>query len=282
MSNQLLTTRPPQRTHVVQRHPLASFFILAFALTWGCGALLNGIPIIATDGVFIAGVPIAALVVTGVTGGRAALADIGRRLLPRRVGASNYLAALALPILVIGVAVAALPLVGGSTPSWANRPDPAQLAVLFLVFLLLPLGAPLGEEIGWRGVALPHLLTRCSPLTASLILGVIWSGWHLPGVLANPTLRVPAPFLLSIVSLAVLFTWLYLKSGGSIFVAVLFHAWYDLVLVYAAAILAPNDFGRMWWLILASQTLVAVIVVMAQRRRFFRRPPLAAGTGTRP
>ena len=281
MSNQLMTTYQPQRAHVVQRHPLASFLILAFGLSWGVGALLNGTPLIAPDGLFIAGVLIAALVVTGVTGGRAALADIGRRLLPRRVGAPSYLAALALPILLIGGAIAFLPLVGGSAPTWANRPDLAHTAVLFLVFLLLPLAAPLGEEIGWRGIALPHLLTRRSPLTASLILGVIWSVWHLPGVLANPTLRVPAPFLLSVVPLAVLFTWLYLNSGGSLFVAVLFHAWYDLVLGYAGAVVAPDDFGRMWWLLFVSQSVAAAVVIVTQRRRFLRRQPLVAGTPAR-
>ena len=282
MTTQLLTTRPPQRTSVVHRHPLLSFFILAFGLSWGVGALLKGTPIIAPDGLSIVGVLIAALVITGLTGGRAALADIGRRLLPRRVRASSYWAVFTLPLLLVGSAVAFLPLVGGTSPSWANGPDLAHSAVLFLIFLLLPLAAPLGEEIGWRGVALPHLLTRHSPLTASLILGVIWSIWHLPGVLAHPELRVPVPFLLSVVPLAVVFTWLFLNSGGSLFVAVLFHAWYDLVLDYAGAIVAPGDFGRMWWLILASESLMAVVVVVAQRRRFLRRLPLAADTDARP
>jgi hypothetical protein len=90
------------------------------------------------------------------------------------------------------------------------------------------------------------------------------------------------PFLLNVVPSAVLFTWLFLNSGGSLFVAVLFHAWYDLVFDYAGAIVAPADFGRMWSLVLASESLVAVVVVVAQRRRFLRRPPLAAGTRAGP
>ena len=272
MSDRTLAANRHQRTHVVPRHPLASFFILAFGLSWGVGALLKGTPIIAPDGLFIGGVFIAALVVTGLTGGRVGLVDIGRRLLPRRVGASNYLAALALPILMIGGAIVALPLVGGSALTWANRPGVGQTAVVLLVFLLLPFAAPLGEEIGWRGLALPQLLTRRSPLTASLILGGVWSVWHLPGVLANPALRVPAPFLLSVVPLAVLFTWLFLNSGGSLFIAVLFHAWYDLAFVFAAAVVAPTDFARMWWLVLISQSLAALVVLVAQRRRFRQRP----------
>ena len=93
MSNQILATDQHQKAHVVRRHPLASYFILAFGLSWGVGALIKGTPILAPDGVFITGVFIAALVVTGLTGGRAGLVDIGRRLLPRRVGPSSYIAA---------------------------------------------------------------------------------------------------------------------------------------------------------------------------------------------
>ena len=117
MSDQTLAANHHQRTHVVRRHPLASFLILAFGLSWGVGAMIKGRPLIAPDGLFIVGVFIAALVVTGLTGGRAALVDIGRRLLPRRVGASSYLAAVALPILMIGGAIAALRLVGGTAPA---------------------------------------------------------------------------------------------------------------------------------------------------------------------
>ena len=267
MSNHLLT-----RARILHRYPLASFLLLAFGLSWGGGALLKGIPLVAPDGLFIAGVSLAALIVTGLTGGRSALAEICRRLLPRRVGATTYLVIFTLPILLIGGTTAALPLVGGRAPTWASGPDLAPTAVMFLIFLLLPLAAPLGEEIGWRGVALPHLLTRYSPLTSSLILGVIWSVWHLPGVLAHPALRVPAPFHLQVIPSAVLFTWLFLNSGGNLFVAVLFHAWYDVALDVAGAIVAPADFGRMWWLLVVSQTLAAVVVVLTHRRQFLRHP----------
>ena len=263
---------------VVQRHPLASFLLLAFGLSWGVGAALKGTPLVAPDGLFLAGVLIAALAVTGLTGGRPALADIGHRLRPRRVGARSYLIALVLPVLLVGGAVVALPLVGGSAPTWGNRPDLAPTAVLFLVLMLLPSAAPLGEEIGWRGVALPNLLARRSPLTASLILGVIWSVWHLPGVLADPALRVPVPFLLSVVPLAVLFTGLFLSSGGSLFIAVLFHAWYDVVLGYAGAMVIPGDFGRMWWLLVASQSLAAIVVLVTGFGRSKPRPE-PAGVG---
>src|SRR5574337_857223 len=54
---------------------------------------------------------------------------------------------------------------------------PAQF--LWLLFYLLTTG-PLGEELGWRGFALPRLLKRFNPFVASLVLGAIWGVWHLP------------------------------------------------------------------------------------------------------
>ena len=91
----------------------------------------------------------------------------------------------------------------------------------------LLLGGSLGEEIGWRGFLLPALLRRMGPLAASVVLGVVWGLWHLPidlavgfglhgigAVVARVFFAVP---------LSVLFTWFFLRSGGSMLVALLLH-----------------------------------------------------------
>lgn len=91
----------------------------------------------------------------------------------------------------------------------------------------LLLGGSLGEEIGWRGFLLPQLLKRNSPLAASLILGVVWSLWHLPiDLYAGYLLEGPAAILIRIISvlpLAILFTWFYLQSNRSLLVALFLH-----------------------------------------------------------
>jgi membrane protease YdiL (CAAX protease family) len=263
MSIRPLATPQSRVLNVVLRYPLTSFFVLAFSLSWGVGAALAGVPVVAPDGLFVGGVPVAAIVVTALTAGRAGLRDLGHRLLRFRVATRWYVAVFALPVLLVGAAVALIPTLGGSALDWSKRPGLASTALLLVIFLLLPIGAPLGEEIGWRGFALPRLLARHSALAASLILGVIWSLWHLPGVLADPTLRVPVPFHLQVIPLAVLFTWLFVNTKGSLFIAVLFHAWNDLVLQYLGAMVAPGDYERMWWLLLASLGLAAVAVVVA-------------------
>jgi membrane protease YdiL (CAAX protease family) len=94
-------------------------------------------------------------------------------------------------------------------------------AVYLLIFVTL------GEEVGWRGYALPALQARYSALLASLILGVLWGLWHLP-VFFNPdTSYSNLPFFLFlpfIVLIAIIMTWLFNSTGGSVLMAMFFHA----------------------------------------------------------
>jgi uncharacterized protein len=83
-----------------------------------------------------------------------------------------------------------------------------------------------GEEIGWRGFALPLLLARgYAPLTAVLLLGIPWSVLHLPLVLPGALNEGWSPWamLLFMMSLTVIVSWCYLAAGSSILAAVLFH-----------------------------------------------------------
>lgn len=97
------------------------------------------------------------------------------------------------------------------------------------------------EELGWRGFMLPELQNRFSPLTASLLIAVAWSLWHLPlhvtgfydgSVILEMVLRT-----LRVVPLAILFTWLYNRSGGSLLLVVVLHAMHN-----NAAVIAPTTY----------------------------------------
>ncbi len=104
----------------------------------------------------------------------------------------------------------------------------ATTGILVTVFFHnLLLGGSLGEEIGWRGFLLPRLLERMSPLSASLVLGVIWGVWHLPidlyaGFAAEGAGAVVVR-IIYLLPLSVLFTWCYLGSRGNLLVALLLH-----------------------------------------------------------
>lgn len=84
----------------------------------------------------------------------------------------------------------------------------------------------MGEEIGWRGYALPRSQSRLSALAASIALGMIWGVWHLPLALTRGhpiSEEFFGWFLLGIIADAVLFTWLYNSTGGSLLLVVVFH-----------------------------------------------------------
>ncbi|HKL12533.1 MAG TPA: type II CAAX endopeptidase family protein [Halanaerobiales bacterium] len=106
--------------------------------------------------------------------------------------------------------------------------DPLKIIGNF--FYILMLGGPLQEEFGWRGYALPRLLKKYNALIASIILGVIWSIWHLPlnfisqaGLQYQAAVSYIMSSLVLMVFVSILFTWIFQNTGGSIFSVLIFH-----------------------------------------------------------
>jgi membrane protease YdiL (CAAX protease family) len=102
------------------------------------------------------------------------------------------------------------------------------------VFLLITFIGSLGEEAGWRGYALPQLQRRFSPLTATLILAPLWFLWHLPQFAIIATYRDfgPAAYIgmfLGLTCGAIVLSWLYNRSGGSILLVIVWHDVYNFV-----------------------------------------------------
>jgi membrane protease YdiL (CAAX protease family) len=85
----------------------------------------------------------------------------------------------------------------------------------------------IGEELGWRGYALPALQARHGALLSSVVLGTMWALWHLP-LFFNPDLFYSnMPFVVQLalqIPLAILFTWVFNSTGGSVLLAILLHA----------------------------------------------------------
>lgn len=99
--------------------------------------------------------------------------------------------------------------------------------LFFLIYLtpIMIFGGGL-EEIGWRGFLLPKLLSRYSPLKSSLIIGVIWSLWHLPiwFIVGSPQQSINfIPFSLSCIASSFVLTFIYMEAN-SIWLCILFHA----------------------------------------------------------
>ena len=147
------------------------------------------------------------------------------------------------------------------------------MLLLPLFLLILTFTDGLGEELAWRGFALPRLLTGHNALVASLILGAIWALWHLPLVWTEgaPMYHLPIwLFLLDIPAKSVLFTWVFLHTRGSALLAVLLHAATNLFVVSP---ILPNT-GDLTLLLLAAAAkwLLVVVVIVVAGTRLVRAP----------
>jgi membrane protease YdiL (CAAX protease family) len=229
------TATPSAPTTTLRAFPL-KYFVIAFAFTWlfwwlaalGARDVIPALPGLTALGAF--GPLVAAVILTAQESGRAGLRSLLSRVVRWRVAPIWYavallgplaitLAAMVLEVAVLGVQPPSLGVLIGELPS-------TMLTILVNgVYMLI--FVTLGEEVGWRGYALPALQARYSALLASLILGMVWALWHLP-VFFNPdTSYSNLPFFLFlpfIVLVAVLITWLFNSTGGSVLMAMLFHA----------------------------------------------------------
>jgi membrane protease YdiL (CAAX protease family) len=236
---------------LVQRAPLATFFVLAYGLAWGLVVLTRVSLVFGLLGLFSPAA--AALIVTACVEGRTGVRALLARVAIWRVAWYWYLIALGLPA-ALSLGASALSLALGA-PAALQFSELSPLALLLFVLVI-------GEELGWRGYALPQLQARFGALGASLFLGLLWAGWHLPNQLI-PGLEFygygfPA-FALYVVSMTVLFTWLANRTRGSVLLAWLFHGAINQLIFFNSAI----DIVQRWWLSAAVYGLFAALIVLA-------------------
>lgn len=204
----------------------ARFFALAFAITWSLQtpAVLAQLGLIAGPverfmplaGLGAFGPLLAAVLTARVAAGGAGVRALFARLWIGGFGPQWFVVALALPAAIFAAGMAVFTLAGGSGP-WFYPPMDGQRVAAMIVF-------PIGEEVGWRGLALPRLQARHSRLAASLLVGVGWALWHIPMfLLAGMPGWIFAVAMVSMVAGSVMFSWLFNHTGGSLLLAILLH-----------------------------------------------------------
>jgi membrane protease YdiL (CAAX protease family) len=139
---------------------------------------------------------------------------------------------------------------------------PSAFVIVIFLFALL-------EEIGWRGFALRRLLDQYTPFTATLIVGIPWSLLHFGlWVVFVPNVS-PVGEGLAVLTLALLHTWIFVRSGRNVLVATVLHGAVNAFGSIAGATISPEE---SIWFLLASASLVAAVLLAMDRRMWFARP----------
>ena len=261
MKSSLQPSQPPSSPkklrEVMRQHPLFFFFLMSYAFAWiisipyvlSTWNILPGDYTIAFILKPFVGPTLAAIIMTGLTEGRAGLRHLRDRLRHRWADWWWYLfILLGIPVLILlGIVIqpGTLASFQGLTPNLLWNYPVYFVAVFF--------GVALPEEIGWRGFALPRMQPRYGPLRGTLLLGLLWALWHLLYFLTPDHGGGPDTgfatliinffiFFLMIMALAIIFTWVFNHTRGSIFIANLMHAAIDTPqLVWIPLFLAVNE-----------------------------------------
>lgn len=224
---------------------------------------------------------LAALLVAGFYPGAGGIRSITRQVKIWRVPFIWYLIALIMPIVLLLLGEAFSAVWRGAVPShWMILPGLSGPGGLYFVIF----GSLLAEEPGWRGFAQPRLQMRYGALTASILIGLLWSTWHLwyvitPGGFANLTGTDAAATYLRLTATAVVYAWMYNNTNGSLLVAMLAHLGHNLA---ASLIPTPPGGGRQHLIVALSYLMVAVVVILLTDSRTLRRPYSALSSGTTP
>jgi membrane protease YdiL (CAAX protease family) len=253
--------------HVMRRHPLFFYFLIAYAVTWSVGflliVLLHRPPTLGVFLTMIAGPTISAFIMTAATEGKAGVSRLLRRCVLWRVGVPWYLLVLiATPVLLL-LSILILP---GGTAIVRSLVVNYPLSYLVTMFL----GGPFFEEPGWRGFALPRLQQHIGPVRGSLLLGVLWTFWHLPvffipgfngaGVGLGGISTAVLAFLIGTIAMTVIFTWVFNNTRGSLLLAILLHTSLDAATPPSGSLLL---FSTLYVVI----AVVALLIIVATRRR---------------
>jgi membrane protease YdiL (CAAX protease family) len=253
---------------VAKRYQLVCFFLLAYALSWWPWVWYQFDPITVDAPILPWGPLAAAVVMLLLAGGRPALTAWLAKIVHWRVPLIWYVVALLGPPALTLTAVGINRLLGAEFAAEARYPGAADLVVRF-VFIFLWIG--LGEEPAWRGYALPRLLSGRTALAASLILGLLHAIWHLPLFGIEYDAQNGIPWAITVFCVAVVITWIWLHTGGSLLLPMLLHASNNTI-AFFWGMFEGTDQLRLWWIWCALWVAATAIVVVSNGPALTRRP----------
>lgn len=265
--------------HFIKKHPIVSFFILAYIINWG-GLALNMAGIFPSLGewplmfeghevalfrgrrILLNWAPnFAAIIVLSITCGASGIRNLFSKFLVWRVEFKWWLIAFSLPVTIALVALVLHAVTGGKT----DFSKAVYLPGVFLLRNLFSLSTgSIGEEAGWRGFALPRLQKLFGPFRASILLGIIWALWHIPALtIRRASIEYGVYFMTTVVCLSILYTWVFNGTKGSLLIIAILHNIgnaVDATLTHSfAAVLPRENFMRMFAIVMISIAIVLII-----------------------
>lgn len=265
------TTPGSPCTALLQRQPAGAYFVLTYAISWS-GALAVAAPYLLRHEavpkfagllmfpVMLFGPSLAGLLLTRFVDGKQGLRNLFSRMFRMRFPAAWYATLLIPPCLVLGVLWCLTTFV---SPAYA--PNRFWLGVAF--------GVPAGlfEEIGWMGFAFPKLSASRNALSAAILLGLLWSAWHLPVIdylgVATPHgaywLPFALAFALAMTAMRVLIAWAF-QTTQSVLLAQLLHISSTGSLVVLGAFRVNAQQEAFWYAVYGVALWVAVGIVAAK------------------
>lgn len=263
----------------IKRRPVALFLVTTFLVTFGLG-----IPALILAGSFVSprlpdplglylartivvlGPTCGALAAVAAADGRAAMkVFLGRNL---RVERQQLVIIAILPILTLGVSVAAY-VAAGASPAALAAAIGGAWPLLAVHFALQILVIGVGEEIGWRGWLLPELASRYGIAMATLATGLVWYAWHLPILLQG--IGSALSFAVGIGGLALLFTLLWLQAGKRASLPAIAHGCVNAPLFFFPATIPAADHQTAWQFVVGIYATIALLMLAGLRflgRRF--------------
>lgn len=208
---------------------LLAYFLITFAVTWTCfiSVVVSGVSIgtllgqiLLLFGTFAPAM--VALALTARSAGSAGVRGLLARITTSGVTARWYVFAL---VYLLAIKLTAAVLHRVATGAWPRFGHEAWYLIPVAIAISTPVQA--GEEIGWRGYALPRLAARLGLGGAGVLLGAIWALWHLPLFFVREADTYGQSFImyaLSVIAMSVAMTWLYAHVRGSLLPVMLMHA----------------------------------------------------------
>ncbi len=257
----------------VSRYPLVSFFVMAFLFSWVAVSPLlldHTFPIEPFQILgALAGPTLSAVIVIAVAEGKAGLRTFFKRSIQWRAGIVWWL--IVLFGILVSLNIVAVFILGTSILTGFFKNIGLILPTYLITLIVGILLGPLWEEPGWRGFALPRLQAQFGPLVGTVILGVLWALWHIPGYLGGWMQSGIFALIVSSVMFSIMMTWVYNNTRGSILLMILLHSSSNAAISIGGKVLPANLSESMHslvyggWILAITYTIIALVVILVTR-----------------